>query len=88
MDHLLSDRMGLLEVGGVQGLITGLDHGHPGLPFADEAIQKGQSSGVPGSDDALNPLELQVVLEQIPGQFEGEFDTLDQALLFQLAQLA
>jgi hypothetical protein len=38
------------------------------------------------ASDVGNSLVLQIVLEQIPGEFMGELEALDQALLLQLAQ--
>ena len=67
-------------------LIAGLDHRHPTLAIADQIVLECQAGGIPRADDAGNPLVLQIVIEQIPGEFMGEFEALDQALLLQLAE--
>ena len=67
-------------------LIAGFDHRHPALAIADQIVLECQAGGIPRADDAGNPLVLQIVLEQIPGEFMGELEALDQALLLQLAQ--
>ena len=48
-------------------LIADFAHHHPTFTIAGQIVLTRQAGGIPLTDDAYNPLVIQIVLEKIPG---------------------
>ena len=71
---------------GVRSQVAGLDHVHPGFTLGDQSVLEGLSRCTPGADDADEALRLEIILQDVPGEFVGVFKTLDEALLLQFGK--
>ncbi len=66
------------------GAVT--DHVHPGFTVRDQTVPEGSPCCVFRANQTHNPLFRQIVLQDVPGQFMGELETLDQTLALEIGQ--
>lgn len=69
---------------GVRCSVAALDGFHPAFAVLNQALLERFADGVTRASDARVALVDEVVFHHVPGQFVGELEGLDEALLFQV----
>src|SRR5687767_6536122 len=82
--HLLRN----LRIVSVRGLVAIINHFHPGFAILNQIGLEGSPSRALRADDVRDALFLQVVIQDVPGQFVRELEALDQPLPLKVGQIA
>jgi hypothetical protein len=76
-------RRHIFVVGMAGGNAAG-DHFHPCFAVFDQSAFEGETEGIAASENILLALFLEIILERVPGEFEGVFKGLNETLPLKL----